>query len=229
MGACTTLPKSSELNHSKVKILSIYTSQKSIKMRLTYRLPTQNNTFIQSTIGEENIKTILSFWYRTNNSKYTCGNVESIVNKFTKQTVDRFDINSTKTNKKIHFGSYGISKGEYMKWKIKITKHIWKNGLYNTFIGICAHDEIDKYLQNPEASINELMRNSYTLCVNSRIYNKNKYINYSNRYVHLKSLTIGDIIEVYLDMTNENNSNISFKLNDKNLGIVFNKIIHSKK
>eukprot|EP01084_Bolivina_argentea_P079325 143910_1 len=113
------------------------------------------------------------------------------------------------------FGTYNVNKNEIYKCTLKLIK------IYSSTFGIWDTDDVEASLQQGGKQRNNELFNAYGLAWNGYIYNRS---NDGKKYAN-KRLKKGDIIEMYLDLIN---GQLSFKINQNDLGIAFANIDTSK-
>ncbi len=117
------------------------------------------------------------------------------------------------------FGRDIVSMTDIMKWRLKLTKIQYLIPSVN--IGICAIDEIDKFITNfiTNREANKMV-NWYVLSWNGHIFH-----GYSDKGKYCDQLKLCDIVEMHLYMEH---MTVMFKLNGKDLGVAFYKVDQSK-
>eukprot|EP01084_Bolivina_argentea_P301411 519998_1 len=241
MGTCTTLPKQSKSKTTQSTHI-YYPNIKSTEPRSIY----------SSNYGLKWFKTvslILSFWYRNMNSPSIklYEDIESIIQQFSKSVVDRFDsgciskkikvtnngliISNTNENGlgvgSTAFGSCEIGKGEFMIWKCKIKQGDFSISVPYISMGICDNNEVDKIVHNANTgAVIHKIYNSYSLGYDGKIYHKHDKQHCNGKKYCNKNIQFDDIIEIHLNMKD---STLSFRLNNKDLGVAFDKIDDQKK
>ena len=109
-----------------------------------------------------------------------------------------------------------------MTWKVKVNKSELSHGRTGVSFGVTVEDSIESMLACAKTNErkNELW-DSYGFCWTGELYHRS---NEGKPYCN-QQISLGDVVEVHLDMQRRQ---ISFKLNDLDLGVAFENIDDSK-